>query len=303
MVDPPARRAGGRGRAAAGRPQRRPRRRRGRPRARRRAAVDGVAFTGSAEAGHAIAHTLHARPPLRPLIAEMGGKNPAIVTARRRPRPRRRRASSARPTACRARSAARARAWWSTASCTTRWSSGSPPARASSCVGDPADPATSLGPVVGAPAIERFEAAAADARRDGTIVARRRAHRRLRRPDARHRPPARPSADPRGAVPAVPHRHRRRLARRRARRGQRRRVRAHRRDLQRGPGRARGVPGADRGRRRVRQPPRGRDHRRVAGVPVLLRLEVQRRLRQGRPRAALPAAVHARAEPDGDGGA
>ena len=45
------------------------------------AGVDGVAFTGSAEAGHSIAATLHARPPLRPLIAEMGGKNPAIVTA------------------------------------------------------------------------------------------------------------------------------------------------------------------------------------------------------------------------------
>src|SRR5215213_8095291 len=45
------------------------------------AGVDGVAFTGSAEAGHSIAATLHAQPPLRPLIAEMGGKNPAIVTA------------------------------------------------------------------------------------------------------------------------------------------------------------------------------------------------------------------------------
>src|SRR3954469_14169611 len=39
--------------------------------------IDGVAFTGSAEAGHAIARELHARPPVRPLVAEMGGKNPA----------------------------------------------------------------------------------------------------------------------------------------------------------------------------------------------------------------------------------
>src|SRR3954471_8800042 len=45
------------------------------------AEIDGVAFTGSAEAGHAIARELHSRPPLRPLVAEMGGKNPAIVTA------------------------------------------------------------------------------------------------------------------------------------------------------------------------------------------------------------------------------
>jgi 1-pyrroline-5-carboxylate dehydrogenase len=40
--------------------------------------IDGVAFTGSAEAGHAIARTLHARQPLRSLVAEMGGKNPAM---------------------------------------------------------------------------------------------------------------------------------------------------------------------------------------------------------------------------------
>jgi 1-pyrroline-5-carboxylate dehydrogenase len=37
-------------------------------------------------------------------------------------------------------------------------------------VGDPADPASNLGPVVGPPAIARFEAAAAEARRDGEIV-------------------------------------------------------------------------------------------------------------------------------------
>lgn len=44
--------------------------------------IDGVAFTGSAEAGHAIAQRLHETRPLRPLIVEMGGKNPAIVTAK-----------------------------------------------------------------------------------------------------------------------------------------------------------------------------------------------------------------------------
>ncbi len=43
--------------------------------------IHGVAFTGSAEAGHAIAQTMHASRPLRPLILEMGGKNAAIVTA------------------------------------------------------------------------------------------------------------------------------------------------------------------------------------------------------------------------------
>jgi 1-pyrroline-5-carboxylate dehydrogenase len=133
------------------------------------AQVDGVAFTGSAEAGHAIAQTLHARPPLRPLIAEMGGKNPAIVTA----------------------VADLDRA----AEGIVRSAYGLSGQKCSSCsrvvvdravhddlveriaagardlvVGDPADRATALGPVVGAPAIERFEAAAADARRDGTVV-------------------------------------------------------------------------------------------------------------------------------------
>ena len=38
-------------------------------------------------------------------------------------------------------------------------------------LGDPADPATSLGPVAGAGAEERFDAAVAEARRDGEIVA------------------------------------------------------------------------------------------------------------------------------------
>jgi 1-pyrroline-5-carboxylate dehydrogenase len=132
-------------------------------------AIDGVVFTGSAEAGHAIAHTLHARPPLRPLIAEMGGKNPAIVTA----------------------AADLDRA----AEGIVRSAYGLSGQKCSSCsrvvadravhdelveriaagaralvVGDPADAASSLGPVVGPPAIARFEAAADDARRDGTVV-------------------------------------------------------------------------------------------------------------------------------------
>ena len=133
------------------------------------AGVDGVAFTGSAEAGHSIAATLHARPPLRPLIAEMGGKNPAIVTA----------------------NAELDRA----AEGIVRSAYGLSGQKCSSCsrvivdralhddlveriaagaralvVGDPADPASNLGPVVGPPAIARFEAAAAEARRDGEIV-------------------------------------------------------------------------------------------------------------------------------------
>lgn len=42
--------------------------------------VDGIVFTGSAEVGLGLVATL-ARPPyVRPVIAEMGGKNPAIIT-------------------------------------------------------------------------------------------------------------------------------------------------------------------------------------------------------------------------------
>ncbi|MGF9649162.1 aldehyde dehydrogenase family protein [Pseudarthrobacter oxydans] len=42
--------------------------------------VDGIAFTGSAETGKLIAQTINDGPYPRPFIAEMGGKNPLIVT-------------------------------------------------------------------------------------------------------------------------------------------------------------------------------------------------------------------------------
>jgi 1-pyrroline-5-carboxylate dehydrogenase len=44
-------------------------------------AVDGIAFTGSAEVGRQIAQRLTEGPYARPALTEMGGKNPAIVTA------------------------------------------------------------------------------------------------------------------------------------------------------------------------------------------------------------------------------
>jgi 1-pyrroline-5-carboxylate dehydrogenase len=43
--------------------------------------VDGIAFTGSVPVGREIARTLSEGPWTRPVLAEMGGKNPAIVTA------------------------------------------------------------------------------------------------------------------------------------------------------------------------------------------------------------------------------
>ena len=44
-------------------------------------AVDGIAFTGSAEVGWGIVQALQAGPKRRPALAEMGGQNPAIVAA------------------------------------------------------------------------------------------------------------------------------------------------------------------------------------------------------------------------------
>jgi len=133
------------------------------------AEIDGIAFTGSAEAGHAIARELHARPPLRPLVAEMGGKNPAIVTA--------------------------SADLDSAAAGIVRSAYGLSGQKCSSCsrvvvdasvhdalveriaagarelkVGDPADTAANLGPVVGPDAVERFDTALAAARRDGEVV-------------------------------------------------------------------------------------------------------------------------------------
>jgi 1-pyrroline-5-carboxylate dehydrogenase len=42
--------------------------------------IDGVSFVGSAEVGATIIRQMAAGPYLRPVIAEMGGKNPVIVT-------------------------------------------------------------------------------------------------------------------------------------------------------------------------------------------------------------------------------
>lgn len=133
------------------------------------AAVDGVAFTGSAEAGHAIERALHAEPPLRPLIVEMGGKNPAIVTAA---------ADLDRAAAGIVRSAY-GLSGQKCSSCSRvvversvhdalveRIAAGA----RELVVGDPADAATALGPVAGDGALERFDAAAAEARRDGEVV-------------------------------------------------------------------------------------------------------------------------------------
>ena len=52
-------------------------------------AIDGVVFTGSADVGRALARRFQEGRFARPAITEMGGKNPAIVSDKRRPRGRR----------------------------------------------------------------------------------------------------------------------------------------------------------------------------------------------------------------------
>jgi 1-pyrroline-5-carboxylate dehydrogenase len=132
--------------------------------------VDGVAFTGSVPVGREIARTLSEGRWTRPVLAEMGGKNPAIVTAN---------ADLEKA----AEGVARAAFGLSGQKC-------------SSCsraivldevhdefverlcaftgtlaVGDPADRDSALGPVIDEQAVTRFEESVAAAREDGKIVA------------------------------------------------------------------------------------------------------------------------------------
>lgn len=134
------------------------------------AAVDGIAFTGSAEVGRGIAQRLAGGPFPRPVLAEMGGKNPAIVTA-------------AADLDAAAEGIARAAFGFSGQKCSAcsraivvadvhdelveRLAGEAARVR----VGDPADPDSGIGPVVNAAAVARFEQAVADARRDGSVAA------------------------------------------------------------------------------------------------------------------------------------
>ena len=265
------------------------------------ARVDGVAFTGSAAVGREIARKMQEGPYARPALTEMGGKNPAIVTAN----------ADLDKAAEGVARAAFGLAGQKCSACSraivvadvhdafverlAAWTARLP-------LGDPADRASFVGPVVNAAGVARFEAPsptrAATARWRPAASADRAA------PGTSSSPPS--SAASRSAIrwsatssscPFVTVT-RGRLARRGAGRGQRPGLRAHGGHLQRRPGRARSLPRRDPGRRRLRQPPRRRHHRRVAGDAVVLRLEVERLDGQGRPRPVLPRAVHARAEPD-----
>ena len=134
------------------------------------APVDGVAFTGSAEVGRAIARKLHEGPFARPALTEMGGKNPAIVAA------------SADIEGA-AEGVARSAFGLSGQKCSAcsraivldevhdgfveriaEFSSGLK-------LGDPSDRDAFLGPVINEVSSARFETAVGDARRDGEVAA------------------------------------------------------------------------------------------------------------------------------------
>jgi 1-pyrroline-5-carboxylate dehydrogenase len=132
-------------------------------------AVDGVAFTGSAEVGRWIAGRMQEGPYARPALTEMGGKNPALVTA-------------AADLDKAAEGVARAAFGLSGQKCSAcsraivdrsvhdeflellaRFTEGL-------AIGDPAERPMFVGPVVNEGSVARFEAAVADARREGRVV-------------------------------------------------------------------------------------------------------------------------------------
>jgi 1-pyrroline-5-carboxylate dehydrogenase len=133
------------------------------------AAVDGIAFTGSAEVGREIARKLQDGAYARPALTEMGGKNPAIVT------------DSADLDAA-AEGVARSAFGLSGQKCSAcsraivldsvhdefveRLA-----ARAEElALGDPSDPEAFVGPVINEGSVERYERAVADARSEGRVA-------------------------------------------------------------------------------------------------------------------------------------
>jgi 1-pyrroline-5-carboxylate dehydrogenase len=133
------------------------------------AAVDGIAFTGSAEVGRSIARTLTDGPYSRPALTEMGGKNPAIVTAN---------ADLEKAVEGIAKSAF-GFSGQKCSACSRAIVAGEvhdefgarlTEYAASLVVGDPAGRETYTGPVVNAAAVERFDRAVEEAERDGEVV-------------------------------------------------------------------------------------------------------------------------------------
>jgi 1-pyrroline-5-carboxylate dehydrogenase len=135
-----------------------------------RAEVDGIAFTGSVEVGREIARSLSRGPWTRPVLAEMGGKNPAIVTAK----------ADLEKAAEGIARAAFGMSGQKCSSCSRAIVLDSvhdefvellSAHTATLKVANPADRGAALGPVIDERAVERFLESTAAAQRDGTIRA------------------------------------------------------------------------------------------------------------------------------------
>ena len=134
------------------------------------APVDGVAFTGSAEVGREIARKMQEGPYARPALTEMGGKNPAIVTA-------------SADVGAAAEGVARSAFGLSGQKCSAcsraivvdsvhdEFVERLAARAAELSLGDPSDPNTFVGPVINEGSVERFERAVAAAARDGRVAA------------------------------------------------------------------------------------------------------------------------------------
>lgn len=132
--------------------------------------IDGLVFTGSAEVGLALVSQLGRPPFVRPVIAEMGGKNPAVITA------------GAGDLSVAARAVARSAFGMSGQKCNAcsravvtdavydEFVERMVEETRELQVGDPIDPGSFTGPVVGPRSVERFEHAMRSARADGRVL-------------------------------------------------------------------------------------------------------------------------------------
>jgi 1-pyrroline-5-carboxylate dehydrogenase len=133
-------------------------------------AIDGVVFTGSAEVGRSLTRHFQEGAFARPAITEMGGKNPAIVTA-------------AADLDAAAEGIVASAFGFSGQKCSAcsraivvdgvhdELVKRLRERTAGLAVGDPADGDVFTGPVIDERAVERYVAAVADGERDGTVVA------------------------------------------------------------------------------------------------------------------------------------
>jgi 1-pyrroline-5-carboxylate dehydrogenase len=133
--------------------------------------IDGLVFTGSADVGLDLVAKLGRPPYIRPVIAEMGGKNPAIVTA------------GAGDISVAARAVARSAFGMSGQKCNAcsravvtdevydEFVAALLDATAELSVADPLEANAFTGPVVGPRSVQRFQRAVEQARADGRVLA------------------------------------------------------------------------------------------------------------------------------------